>query len=246
MESKDLWIQENILSPYRPPILLEGKKSQPFRWGVLANHLLSFLIGFVAFDSRELALALLLVRVFLLGKWLNPPAHMSVEETLRSKQICLTKADIQNLPAKKSCMDIFILLLQLELAQPEDNLPLLHVCFAHFLQNYARKTPVILAIQKELIQRSGLFLFQFLQKVKDQEAFPMAELLDSEAGKELSWLSKDLFNPTWVPLLKELYAREKALQKKAMDPLKEELMKVCWHPDRVLKYLEMGIEMEDI
>jgi hypothetical protein len=92
-------------------------------------------------------------------------------------------------------------------------------------------------------------------------------LLDSEAAKELSWESRDRLDrirllyeeelgaehpltrtlvQRWLPDLKELYVTEKAIQKMKMDQCKEELMMNRWHPDRVWKYLEMGLEIDDM
>jgi hypothetical protein len=58
----------------------------------------------------------------------------------------------------------------------------------------------------------------------------------------------------WVPgvrehLLSTLKSRQlvgRAAAKGRMEPLREELMMTAWHPDRVLRWLEAGIEMEDM
>ena len=99
-------------------------------------------------------------------------------------------------------------------------------------------------------------------------------LLDSDAAKELSWYSYDVLDgirreweecckqkngappmrhplmrclvERWLPDIKELYQTEKQIQKIKMDQCKEELMMDRWHPDRVGKLLEMGIDPEDM
>jgi len=92
-------------------------------------------------------------------------------------------------------------------------------------------------------------------------------MLDSEAAKELSWRSRQELDvlrmvyegklgvdhpltktlvQRWLPDIKELYQTEKAIQKCKMDQCKEELMMNRWHPDRVGKYLLMGIDVEDM
>jgi hypothetical protein len=58
----------------------------------------------------------------------------------------------------------------------------------------------------------------------------------------------------WVPGVREhLLSTLKSLQlvgrtaaKERMEPLREELMMVAWHPKRVLRWLEAGIECEDM
>jgi hypothetical protein len=91
-------------------------------------------------------------------------------------------------------------------------------------------------------------------------------ICDSHGAKQLSWWSKNNLdelrlhyekelekeNPftkclveRWLPDLKELYKTEKIIQKLKIDSCKEELMRVVWHPDRVSKYLEMGIDLND-
>jgi hypothetical protein len=78
-------------------------------------------------------------------------------------------------------------------------------------------------------------------------------LLESDAAKDLSWepfrdamnahyettLGKDhlvtsYLREVYMPEFLELYRDEKHLQKQSIDALKEELMMVCWHPDRFM------------
>jgi hypothetical protein len=92
-------------------------------------------------------------------------------------------------------------------------------------------------------------------------------LLDSPAAKELSWFSyadldkirihyevlvgKDhhitkYLVQCWLLDLKELYQTEKAIQKIKMDQCKEELMMNRWHPSRLEKWLEAGLDDDDM
>jgi hypothetical protein len=93
------------------------------------------------------------------------------------------------------------------------------------------------------------------------------EFLESSAAKQLSWYASETFikleqrykkelgadheltlalQQEWLPQLKATYKNEKNAQKQHLDALKEELMMVCWHPTRVAKYLEMGLDVEDM
>ena len=92
-------------------------------------------------------------------------------------------------------------------------------------------------------------------------------ILDSEAAKELCWWPRDLLNTIlvgcektlgkdhpltqyflqrWLLDLKELYTTEKCIQKIKMDSCKEELMMNRWHPSRILRQLEMGLDVDDM
>ena len=124
------------------------------------------------------------------------------------------------------------------------------------LRRYLKMIPKIVHRKAE---RSPQFYRIFLESVPP--------LLETEAAKELSWDSKERLDKLrllyqtllgadhpltktlvqrWLPDLKELYATEKAVQKLKMNCCKEELMMNRWHPDRVWKHLEMGIEIEDM
>lgn len=120
-----------------------------------------------------------------------------------------------------------------------------------------------------------LYLFLYcssliLKKAQEHEAFLLRyipSLLDSDAAKELSWWSREkldaihklcvktlgkestlsrCFLERWLLDLKELYRTEKDIQRIKMDTCKEELMMNRWHPSRLEKYLEMGLDMEDM
>ena len=112
------------------------------------------------------------------------------------------------------------------------------------------------------------------RKLQKQMVEYIPTLLDTNAAKELSWYSHDILdgirreweesckfkngappmpNPVirclverWLPDIKELYVTEKLIQKIKMDQCKEELMMNRWHPDRVGKFLEMGIDPDDM
>jgi hypothetical protein len=87
----------------------------------------------------------------------------------------------------------------------------------------------------------------------------MMSLLETDVAKEFSWnydgqvvylqelhkievsrIYKDFIEQRWLPDLKELYKSEKQIQKAKMSHCKEELMMICWHPDRVAHWLETG------
>jgi hypothetical protein len=93
----------------------------------------------------------------------------------------------------------------------------------------------------------------------------LRDAIDTDIGSEWSWTSPkqryegyfskepmpapemiDFMRTTFFPRVKEIYIEEKEVQKMRMDHCKEQLMMVCWHPDRVMKYLEMGYEPDDM
>jgi hypothetical protein len=93
----------------------------------------------------------------------------------------------------------------------------------------------------------------------------LRDILDTEIAHEWSWTSPkaryeeffskepmpapemiEFMRTTFFPRIKEIYIEEKEVQKMRMDHCKEQLMMVCWHPDRIMNYLEMGYEMDDI
>lgn len=93
----------------------------------------------------------------------------------------------------------------------------------------------------------------------------LRDVLDTDIAHEWSWtspkaryeefFSKDpmpapemieFMRTTFFPRIKEIYIEEKEVQKIRMDHCKEQLMMVCWHPDRIMNYIEMGYEMDDI
>jgi len=85
----------------------------------------------------------------------------------------------------------------------------------------------------------------------------LKELLNSDLGKSFLWqpvkndllklytrlqedgkpnLVLDYMRNNFVPLCKEMYREEKSKQKARTNLFKEELMMVCWHPDRFVDY----------
>jgi hypothetical protein len=131
-------------------------------------------------------------------------------------------------------------------------------------------------IEKHLILSSGKALYRFLEfvgvamqgrrRLKDLMVTYVPTLLETDAAKELSWYSfeeldkirkewdihlkdnslKRCLTERWLPDIKELYKTEKQIQKMKMDHCKEELMMDRWHPDRVSKLLEAGIDPMDM
>jgi hypothetical protein len=131
-------------------------------------------------------------------------------------------------------------------------------------------------IENYLIHYSGDTLYRFFlfvgmatvgrRKLQRQMQAYIPTLLDTHAAKELSWYSfhqLDEIRKEWIacqkehPLLsclterwlldiKELYKTEKQIQKIKMNHCKEELMMITWHPDRVSKLLEAGIDFCDM
>ena len=134
--------------------------------------------------------------------------------------------------------------------------PALRVAIEKYLLLYSGKTlyTFLLALASRADHHEGL-------TIKLAEHIPT--FLDSDAAKELSWyprsdldelrvvyekhlgedhsLTKCLVQ-RWLPDIKELYVTEKMVQKIKMDQCKEEIMMVCWHPSRVEKYLNMGLD----
>lgn len=92
----------------------------------------------------------------------------------------------------------------------------------------------------------------------------LLELQESKAQRELCWYSKEgllfdiykktdigkkflpFLNDIFYPRLHELLKEEKKAKYARSNIIKEELMMRQWHPDRVWKYLEMGIDIEDM
>lgn len=93
----------------------------------------------------------------------------------------------------------------------------------------------------------------------------LRDILETDTAHEWSWTSPkqrfeeeftkdpmpapemiEFIRSIFLPRIKEIYIEEKEVQKMRMDHCKEELMMVCWHPDRIMNYLEMGYEMDDI
>lgn len=121
-----------------------------------------------------------------------------------------------------------------------------------------------------LQQLPSIVQIPLLQDCVQQHPYVIPEWLDtfkeSELGKELSWSATELcprlakmYEPLppdnslrnhmlqrFLPDLCELYEAEKQTQKWKMDHIKEELMATTWHPDRVKKLLEGGLDPDDM
>lgn len=93
----------------------------------------------------------------------------------------------------------------------------------------------------------------------------LRDALNTEVAEEWSWTNPmerlekmmiedpkpatelvDFMRTTFFPRLRAMYKEQKEIQKARTDYFKEELMMNRWHPDRLMKYLEMGIDIEDI
>ncbi len=208
---------------------------------------------------------------------------------LESGLVTLTKKDIQRIPLKQACIDIYILLLEHNFAQYGDHPRLARSGLWFYLilmkefpfPNYPSRFQNGLGILKQkleqyLILHSALSFYRFLEFVgaatiersnlQRQVVEYVPTLLESDAAKELSWYSRDeldkirkgwlelspehplirCLTERWLPDIKELYQTEKQIQKIKMDQCKEEMMAVCWHPDRVSKLLYAGIDPCDM
>lgn len=210
---------------------------------------------------------------------------------LESGFVTLTKSDIQRIPLKQACIDIYILLLEHNFAQCGDH-PRLERSALWFHEvlikefpfpNYPLRFQNGLGILKQKIEQylitySGLSFYRFLefvgmaslgrQNFQQRMVEYIPTLLETEAAKELSWFSYDeldkirkewlelakaedhplmrCLTERWLPDIKELYQTEKQIQRIKMDHCKEEMMAVCWHPDRVSKLLYAGIDPCDM
>lgn len=92
----------------------------------------------------------------------------------------------------------------------------------------------------------------------------LSELLEVDAQRELSWYDKsgyllEIYNKNEIgkkflpflqdmfyPRLRELFLEERKAKYARCNIFKEELMMVSCHPDRIHRYLEMGIAIEDL
>ena len=131
-------------------------------------------------------------------------------------------------------------------------------------------------LEQYLITSSGHSFYKFLQflgkaaigrqNVQENMVLFVPTVLDSNGAKELSWYSYSELDSIrqewikrkedhpllpvlverWLPDIKELYHTEKAIQRIKMDHCKEEIMMNRWHPARVEKYLNMGIDAFDM
>jgi hypothetical protein len=214
-----------------------------------------------------------------------------IVKDLKEKVVVLTREDIQKIPVKEAYVDIYLLLLEHGFAHQGDHPRIEFVAYWFyvsilynypFLRNPRQEVQSTLGdlkvlLEKHLILSSGKALYKFLEFMGGTakgrvRLIPLLHtyipsLLDSDAAKEMSWMSFDELDELrilyerelgkdhvltkclvqrWLLDIKELYQTEKAIQKMKMDHCKEELMMNRWHPDRLWKYLEMGYDIEQL
>ena len=73
----------------------------------------------------------------------------------------------------------------------------------------------------------------------------LGDVLRRELQKTSGTLSRFLDSRFW-PETKEVFSTDKQYMKARMDYVKEELMQFCWHPIRLAKYLEMGLDIDEL
>jgi hypothetical protein len=213
------------------------------------------------------------------------PSKGRILEDLSSARISLTKEDIQRIPLRDRYIDIFVLLCHHGYANPAEHLAHVAMCYEYFCKTKAladrmgaiNAGPVAKEIEMTLIVPSYKSLIAFLvsiaEIVRDRPGYTDSVLryiptvLDSDAAKEMSWMSRPILDTLrvqyerklgqdhsltkclvqrWLLDIKELYQTEKAIQKIKMDQCKEELMMNRWHPSRVEKYLLAGFDDDDM
>ena len=221
---------------------------------------------------------------------ISPFNKSKILKDLHSKTIVLTREDILKIPAKEAYVDIYMLLLENKFAQYGDHPRLEFIglwLYTSLLYNFpfvaypvhhqTSLRELRLQLEKHLILSSGRSLYKFLnfmggtamgrRKVAEELLWLIPRLLDTEAAKEMSWMSYDELDKIrltyekhlgknhaltkclvqrWLLDIKELYQTEKAIQKIKMDQCKEELMMNRWHPSRLQKYLNMGYEIDQL
>jgi hypothetical protein len=220
-----------------------------------------------------------------------PYRGTKILKDLHEQLVVLTKEDIQKIPAKEAYIDIYLLLLEHGFARQGDHPRLEFVgywFYTHILYQFPHlQHPVQeirstlgdlkLLLEDHLILSSGKALFAFLDfmggTAKGRARLVallhtlIPSLLDTDAAKEMSWMSYDTLDKLrltyekelgvdhpltkclvqrWLLDIKELYKTEKAIQKIKMDQCKEELMMNRWHPSRLWKYFEMGYDIDQL
>ncbi len=237
------------------------------------------------------------IKKFIIGTNLYPlytiisPFNKSkILKDLKEKVVVLTREDILKIPVKEAYVDIYLLLIENKFAQYGDH-PRLEFMglwlYTTLLMNFPfvavpvhhqhRLRELRLQLEKHLILPSGKSLYKFLdfmggtamgrRKLTELLTAFIPTLLDSDAAKEMSWMSFDELDKLrltyekhlgknhaltkclvqrWLLDIKELYQTEKAIQKIKMDQCKEELMMNRWHPSRLQKYLDMGYDIEQL
>lgn len=73
----------------------------------------------------------------------------------------------------------------------------------------------------------------------------LGDVLRRELEKTNGTFSRFLDSRFWPESI-EILRTDKQYMKAKMDYIKEELMQFCWHPLRVAKYLEMGLDIDEL
>lgn len=220
-----------------------------------------------------------------------PHKAKKILKDLHEQVVVLTREDIQKIPAKEAYLDVYLLLVQHGFARQGDHPRLEFVgywFYTHILYQFPHlQHPVQeirstlgdlkVLLEDHLILASGNTLFAFLDfmggTAKGRARLTsllhkiIPTLLDTDAAKEMSWMSHDTLDmlrltyekelgvdhtltkclvQRWLLDIKELYQTEKAIQKIKMNHCKEELMMNRWHPSRLQKYLDMGYELDQL
>ena len=221
---------------------------------------------------------------------ISPFNKSKILKDLRTKVVVLTPEDILKIPTTEAYVDIYILLLENNFAQYGDHPRLewsglwlytsilLNFPFVNFPVPHQNTLGELKhKLEKHLILSCGKSLYTFLEfmagtamgrpRLTSILHTLIPTLLDTDAAKEMSWMSYDELDKLrltyekhlgkkhtltkclvqrWLLDVKELYQTEKAIQKCKMDCCKEELMMNRWHPQRVEKLLLMGYDVEDM
>lgn len=149
------------------------------------------------------------------------------------------------------------------------NKDLLNAIEEHIICKSGRSFFDFLCMLPKIEKTARRFWFDHGNLLIKMTEFVNQKLEFSEAARELSWWSRstrqtllDAYRTVhqlaenhpfvrcavqrWLPDLDELHNTEKQIQFIKMDTVKEELMMNRWHPDRVSKLYEMGIDPDDM
>lgn len=184
--------------------------------------------------------------------------------------VVLTRKDIEKIPAQMRFIDIFIALVEHGYAKASWNLGLLKCCVSYFLEleyykiNHRKLADLFTSDHeafKSFVETSSVLMKTngLPQEYQGTLFDCMMELLETPGGREYSWSSTpnvdDFAEPgtvfytfmasRFLPDLREVRRTEMGIQKARMDYVKEEMMAFCWHPDRVIRYLDLGWDMGD-
>ncbi len=164
--------------------------------------------------------------------------HQAIVKPLRSGEIVMTKEDIQAIPAERCYLDVYLLLVSLGVANPQDNPSLFNEAMRTYFTLFAwvpNPSPAYSLqqeIEKHLIGSSGFLLFEYLQsipKVRFRDAsygnefffHTIPSLLETQGAKELAWFPHEALDR-----LRLLYERDLGVD----HPLTKTLVQ-RWLPD---------------